>query len=307
MKPICLFLLFFVNIFSSGCQTDHKSADRLMNIGYYLSAPDRVYVLPEALQEISGITEIDAALIACIQDEHETVFIHDLNKNETIRQLNVGDSGDYEGIARVDKTLYILRSDGVLSEITNYESNKFKRTTYSTGIPWKDNEGFCYDQKNNRLLIAPKETPGKDSGNKKLRFIYGFSLNSKKLIVDPVFKFDLDVIERFALENNIKVPMKGKKKEKKEPDIKLQITAIGIHPVTGRLFALSGAERLLFVFDMNGNIGYIEKLDSDLFRQPEGITFMKNGDMYISNEGKKKSATLVRVSYKPATDSKPGQ
>ena len=306
MKTICLFLLFSMNLFTCGCQTNSKSTDRLMNIGYDLSTPDRVYFLPQDLLEISGITEVDAALIACIQDEHETVFFYDLNKNEIVRQFNIGDNGDYEDIARVGRVLYILRSDGVISEVTDYASGKIKRTVHETNIPWKDNEGFCYDQLNNRLLIAPKETPGKDSGNKKLRFIYGFSLNSDKLIKDPVFEFDVDVIENFALVNNIKVPMKGKKNEGKKPDIELQISAIGIHPITGRLFALSGAEKLLFVFDMNGNIEYIQKLKPDLFRQPEGITFMNNGDMFISNEGKKKPATLIRFNYKPAADEKPG-
>jgi len=307
MKTICLFLLFSMNLFTCGCQTNSKRTDRLMNIGYDLSAPDRVYFLPQDLLEISGITEVDAALIACIQDEHETVFFYDLNKNEIVRQFNIGDNGDYEDIARVGRVLYILRSDGVISEVTDYASGKIKRTVHETNIPWKDNEGFCYDQLNNRLLIAPKETPGKDSGNKKLRFIYGFSLNSDKLLNDPVFTFDVDLLESFALSHNIKVPMKGKKNEEKKPDIELQMSAICIHPLTGRLFALSGAERLLFVFDLNGNVVYIERLKSDLFRQPEGITFMKNGDMFISNEGKKKPATLVRFNYKPAADEKPGQ
>ena len=48
---------------------------------------------------------------------------------------------------------------------------------------------------------------------------------------------------------------------------------------------------------MNGNIEYLERLDKDLFTQPEGITFMKNGDMFISNEGGKAEATLIRFNY----------
>ena len=273
-----------------------------MNIGYNLSVPDRVYILPEALKEISGMAETDTSAFACIQDEQEIVYIYDVNKSQIINQLNIGYYGDYEGIARVDKTLYILRSDGVLSEITNFETDQHKKTTYSTGIPWKDNEGICSDPKNNRLLIAPKETPEKHSGDKKKRFIYGFDLISKKLINEPVLIFDLKEIERFALENRINVPMKDKKKGGgKEPDIKFRMSAIEIHPITGRLFVLSSIDKLLFVFNMKSEIEYMERLNPDLFNQPEGITFMNNGDLYISNEGKKKSPTLVQFRYKPPT------
>jgi len=91
---------------------------------------------------------------------------------------------------------------------------------------------------------------------------------------------------------------KGKKGEKEEPDIKLRISALGIHPVTNRLFVISGPERMFYVFDINGKIQYLRKLDNKQFPQPEGITFLKNGDMLISNEGTKDLATIVRFNYK---------
>jgi hypothetical protein len=204
-------------------------------------------------------------------------------------------------MARVNKTIYVLRSDGILTEIAGFDSDKFKRTTYPTNIPWKDNEGLCFDQKNNRLLIAPKEIPGKDSGYKDFRLIYAFNLSTKRPVSDPVLRLDLNAINKFALDNKIKVPMKDKKGgNEEEPDIKLQISAIGIHPVTGSLFILSGPERLIFVFDIKGRILFLERLSSDLFRQPEGITFMKNGDMFISNEGKGRAPSLVRFNFRTA-------
>lgn len=290
-----------MTLFAFHDQRDNKITKSGLSIGYNLSVPYKVYILPKALQEISGMAETDTSAFACIQDEKEIVYIFDINKSQVIKQFNLGYIGDYEGIARVDKTLYILRSDGALSEITNFETDQPARTTYLTGIPWKDNEGICSDPNNNRLLIAPKATPEKKSGNKKKRFIYGFDLISKKLIDEPVLIFDLDEIERFAFENKIKVPMKDKNKGGgKEPDIKFRMSAIEIHPITGRLFVLSSIDRLLFVFNMKGEIEYIEKLKSDLFNQPEGITFMKNGDLYISNEGSKKSPTLVRFKYEPS-------
>ena len=299
MKQYFLSLLLATNIFPSCGQTENKINGPINSIGYNLTSPDKVYLLPGILREISGITEIDASSIACVQDEHETIYIYDINKNQIVKQIFTGYSGDFEGIARVNKTIYVLRSDGVLTEIAGFDSDKFKRGTYPTNIPWKDNEGLCFDQRNNRLLIAPKEIPGKNSGYKDFRLIYAFNLSTKKPVSEPVFRIDLNAVNKFTLDNKIKVPMKGNKdKKNEEPDIKFQASAIGIHPLTGRLFVLSGPERLLFAFDMKGHIVFMERLSGDLFNQPEGITFMKNGDMFISNEGKEKAPTLVRFNYK---------
>ena len=297
-------LLMIFPLVSCG-QSGNKVSTQKLNIGYDLSSPDRVYILPTNLTEISGITELDGSTIACVQDEHETVYIYDINKNQTVRQIFTGYDGDYEGITRVNKTIYILRSDGVLTEIAGYDTEKFKRTTWQTNIPWQDNEGLCYDPKNNRLLIAPKEIPKKDSGQKDFRLVYSFNLATKKLSPDPVLRLNLEEIKKFALDNKVKVPMKDKKKGgKEEPDIKFQVSAIGIHPVTGKLFVISGPERILFVFDMKGKIVFMERLSGDMFRQPEGITFMKNGDMFISNEGKEKAPTLVRFNYNQVASGK---
>jgi uncharacterized protein YjiK len=309
MKKSWLLLLILTCIFAS-CDQHHKNKKSkvpLMDIGYNLSAPDRVYNLPKKLKEISGITELDSSRIACIQDEREIVFIYDLNSGQITRTIDCGYKGDYEGIARVGSVLYILRSDGEITEIQNFETDKSVRSNFHSGIPWKDNEGLCYDPTNKSLLITSKEIPGKGSENRDKRFIYGFNLTSNKPVREPVFTIDLSSIDSFALANNIKVPMEDKKKGKKKvPDIRFQVSDLAIHPVTGRLFLLSSADKLLFVLNMKNEIEHIERLDPDLFGQPEGITFMKNGDLYISNEGKGKSATLVRFNYSPIEVRKPG-
>jgi hypothetical protein len=298
----CFLSLFFVNILSCGNSTDKSShsADikSVKTIGYNLSDPDKTIILPHILFEVSGITLIDSSSVACIQDENGIIFIFDLFKNEIKKQLHFHRDGDYEGVTRVDKTIYILRSDGVLFEILNYGSSDFTKKIFSTGIPAKDNEGLCYDQKNYRLLIAPKSNIGKGSEYDNIRVIYGFDLKSGTLMKEHVFDFDLSVIKRFASDNKAILPVKRKKKARvREPEIKFRPSAIGIHPITNKLFVLSGIEKMLFVFDMNGTIEYMEKLNPDIFNMPEGITFFKNGDMLISNEGQNKYPTLLRFNY----------
>ena len=291
---ILLILNFFYNI--SQADNDENISHKLP--GYNLSSPDKIYKLPYILKEISGITELDDNSIACIQDEDGILFIYDLIEGQISKQSVFYGKSDFEGIARADRTIYVIRSDGMLFEIDNYETKDLTPSYLPTGIKDADIEGLCFDKKDNRLLIAPKNITVKGAINKDKRFIYAFDLKAKRLIEQPAFIFDLADIKKFARENKVKVKMeKSSKKDKKVPVIEFRTSAIGINPVTKRLFVISGVEKLLFVFDMSGKIEYIGKLDSDIYNQPEGITFLMNGDMLISNENKNNFPTIVRLNY----------
>src|SRR5690349_937816 len=82
--------------------------------GYDLNKPKSTFILPDTLREISGITRIDDNTIACIQDENGILFIYDITKNSIKEQYKFNIDGDYEGITRVNNSIYILQSDGVL-------------------------------------------------------------------------------------------------------------------------------------------------------------------------------------------------
>jgi hypothetical protein len=297
-------ILFITLLSIFGCKFKNSNqniqtfeAGRNFNpVGYDLSNPDKIDVLPAILHEISGITEIDDSNIACIQDENGILVFYDLSKSIISKNFVFHGDGDYEGIARAGNTIFVLRSDGTLYEIPDYKSAGYTSISYKTEIPAKDNEGLCYDKKNNWLLIGPKSNIEGKKKNK--RAIYGFSLETKKLLEKPVVKFDLEAIKEYAIENKLDFALTNKGKEESEPKIELRTSALGIHPVTNKLFLISGVEQILFVFNLNGTLEYMEKLDPSLFNQPEGITFLNNGDMLISNEGGSGNATLLRFNYK---------
>jgi hypothetical protein len=279
-----------------GCSPSFTNSEK--TIGYKLSAPDARFILPDILREISGLTSIDSTSFACIQDENGILFIYDAIKNKIKTQYNFNTDGDYEEIARIGKTLYILQSDGTLFEISDYESKDFKITSFSSGIPAKNNEGLCYDLANNRLLIASKGRIDNRTEHKDKRVIYGFDLKTKTLSEEPAFDFDLHAIKQFAISHNISLPTKTKKDgEKTESILKFRTSAICIHPFTKKLYLLSASDHLLFIFSMNGNIEHIEQLNPKLFNKAEGITFFENGDMLITNEGQDKKPTLLRFNY----------
>ena len=80
---------------------------------------------------------------------------------------------------------------------------------------------------------------------------------------------------------------------------KFQPSAAGIHPILNKLFIISSASSQLVICDLNGNPESVSELGENLFPQPEGLTFKRNGDMYISNEGVTSRSTILRFVYKP--------
>lgn len=270
-----------------------------IGLSYNFDVPASSLVLPPVLHEISGLAIIDTSTIACIQDENGILFFYDIKNNAIKQQFTFGLNGDYEGITRVKNTLYVLRSDGVLFEITNYQSGKLKVKTYGTGIPATNNEGLCYDSLNNCLLIGAKGKINKDAINKDKRFIYAFSLATKTLSKEPVFSFNTVTINAFAKSRGIVLPTKQTKNGKfPERGFKLNTSEIAIHPVTGELYVLSAIDHCLFIFNMNGGIEKVEPLNSILFNKAEGLSFFPNGDLLVSNEGQMNKPTLLRFNYK---------
>ncbi len=276
--------------FLGGC----IKAQEVVNPKYDLSKPDAVFQLPDVLKEISGLTEIDSSAFACVQDENGILFIYDAVSNKIKQQYTFTIDGDYEGIARVGKTIYVLRSDGALYEIENYLAENIRVRSYTTGIPAGNNEGLCYDREMNRLLIACKSKVGEGPENKDKRFVYAFDLKTKKLTPAPAFVFDLDVVKKFAKEKKLPIPTRMGKGQVSEPVIKLRTSAIAIHPHTGKLYLLSAVDHLLCVFDRKGNLEQMELLDPAKFNKAEGVTFFGNGDMLITNEGQQGKPSLLR-------------
>ncbi len=303
--PIFLSHIIISFIVLSGCGTATESTIQkpddksISTIGYDFNNPDDIFFLPAVLHEISGITVFDSSSVACVQDENGIIFIYDLDKKAILRYITFFGNGDYEGIAKADGIFYVLKSNGTLYKISDLNRSIPPYEIRLKGIPHKDNEGLCYDKKNHRLLISPKDNTGSDSKAEVKQGLYEYDLNTGVLNADPIIEFKLSGIKEFAVSNVVFEPVEfNNKGEPKKPDISFNPSAIAVHPVTGVLYLLSAADRMLFVFSLNGEIEYMVRLKPDLFKQAEGITFFENGDMLISNEGQNGSATLLRFDYR---------
>jgi hypothetical protein len=292
MKKYPVFILFGIVLFAVLVATAILLNKRDVSLGYDFSEPNETIVLPDVLDEASGIAIEDNHQVVCVQDENGILFQFDTKRQEIVAQNHFGEDGDYEGVCRIGPFSYILRSDGVLFEVEEQVMETFELRTeegavevdglhvikYVLDLPTNENEGLCFDKKNNRLLIISREQSPHTKTNE--RVVYAFDLAEKQLSKQPAFTLN---------------PFSGK--FKKPSDLSFRPSELALHPITGELYVLSSKDHALFVFSPAGKIKTIQRLNPTIFTKPEGIAFMENGDVYISNEGKHDKPTLLLFRY----------
>jgi len=242
--------------------------------------------MPPELEEISGIAYISKNKIACVQDEDGIIFIYNLATELVDKTIDFAKAGDYEALAIVDSTAYVMNSNGLLHKIQNFMGPSFNGEQFQTPFSGKNNmESLTADTINNRLLMAVKD---KDPNSDSYKGIYGFDLDSKEVLMDPIFKIQLnDPI--FKLPNS---DDDGGSKDAFYP------SDIAINPLDGNIYVLEGKNPRLLILDPQGKAIGLHVLHKESFPQPEGITFAPDGTLYIANEGKKGMANILEVELK---------
>ncbi len=240
--------------------------------------------MPDALEEISGISWMEGTRIACVQDEDGIIFMYDLVTSKIIKQIKFGDSDDYEALAVMDSTVFIANSEGTIFEISDYLGTNMKVLKHDTFFNGKNNiEALTVDPKHNRLLLT---TRGDDPKSKTERGIYAFNLETRQMETKPVYTISQE--DPIFYENE-----PGKKKRKI-----FRASDIGVHPKNGNIFLLQANPPLLLELDASAKPIKIYYLNPEKFVQPEGLTFNPAGDLYISNEGRNGTANILQIELK---------
>ena len=262
---------------------------------YTFEKPDVFIELPNELKEISGITLFDEDHLAAVQDERGKIYKIHIQTGELVEDDRFEDDGDFEDLVRIEDTFFILRSDGDIFEATGWPVKKKDTKKYETFLDAKhDTEGIAYDDKNSRLLIACKEYPGK--GLKDQRAIYAFDLITRTMVKEPAFTIDLGRLSELVPEHPLNKSIRRLVGPLMESS-SFKPSAIAIHPHTSHLFVLSSVQKLLVALTPQGDIDALWPLSDKLFKQPEGLTFLPNGDLFISNEGAGDKANYIRFNY----------
>jgi len=250
--------------------TNCTPADKLKDsyTEYDLHNPDK-FNMPESLFEISGITfnKGQSDTVYAVQDEDGKVFrlAWDVKVQ---KHTKFAKKGDFEDLSIVSNEVIILKSNGMLysfplAETSFEEAENVKE--YKKLLPKGEYEGMYGDEKTGSIYIICKNCAADDSK----KSVTGYIVDLKSPENVQTFSIDVDQIKTIT----------GKVERGFRP------SALARNPINGNWYIVSAVNKMLVIADGNWNVKNAVPLSSNMFTQPEGIAFDKEGNMYISNEG----------------------
>lgn len=248
--------------------------------GYDLGAPVK-FVLGEMLREISGITFLRGNQDTVYAIEDETGGLYSFHLGGGVHRWHFGGHGDYEDVTVLsDNEFVVLRSDGSLFIFPVGARSKKMVRAYQHILPPGEYEGLFGD-KDGKLIAMCKNCGIDDQSKEVSAYVLGYDAN-----------------HTLGVRDHFKIVVPGEKLTSIHKHIKFHPSCLARHPLTGDWYVVSSVNKVLIVFDGRWQVREMFALDSTLFKQPEGLAFDREGNMYISNEGGEGRANVLLFRYK---------
>ncbi len=288
MYPLLFPFLFF--LFS--CVEGEKASPKLLGkeLPYDLVQEGQKHVLGFELEEISGLSWDGEDMLACIQDEEGIIYRFDLKKDKVTERIKFKKSGDYEGIERIGSEYYVVKSSGKLFKVIPKGTEPAIVEEIENSFTAENNiEALGLDFEENRLLLGTKGKGSIKGEDFKGKGVYGIDPVAEKPKLKYLFNIPRSEINHFL------------KPHEDELRGGYGISGIALHPLEKTVFVISSEGEFLLVLDRSGQIITFAELPRKKFKQPEGICFSPDGDLFISNEGRGGNGNILHFKYKPKT------
>lgn len=270
-RPLCAGFTLLFAFFASCASRSGKSFVPAMP--GYNDKLHEVYILKKDLLEVSGIVHLGGLRFAAINDEDGELFFTDL-ENDSIVKYRFKGKGDYEDLAKVGDTYFVLESSGDLIELD--ESYSAQQTYKFPGKHMEFEALIHYPDKKKLVMIVKDQ-------KKRVDGIFAFSFDLTRKEFDPEPFFSISFKEVFTVLTNYNTECKP--------------SSAAINPVNKKLYIIASVGKVILQCSPEGKLEEIYKLNPTHFSQPEGISFASNGDMFISNEGAEGKATILKFPY----------
>lgn len=229
----------------------------------------RQWKLPKRLREISGLALTPDERLLAVADEKAVVYELDYQEGKIIKSFAFGDPvvrGDFEGIAVLDDTVWLMTSDGLLfaaKEGPDGRSVRYRKFDTGHG-DYCELEGLAQDRAAATLMLACKEAKSKK--NELMIFVWSVSNDGIEHVRD------VTVPER-SITGII---------DKK----RISPSGIALDPQTGDWVVVAARQDALFRLTANGALSKAIILEKKgRHKQAEGIEITRDGRMLIADEG----------------------
>ncbi len=247
-------------------------------------APDRSdqddfqqWKLPKRLREISGLALTPDERLLAVADEKAVVYELDYQEGKIIKSFALGDPvvrADFEGIAVLDDTVWLMTSDGLLfAAAEGPDGRSVRYQKYDTGHgDYCELEGLAQDRAAETLLLACKEARSK--------------------------KNDLMIFEWSASNDGIEHVRSVTVPERSITGIidkkRLNPSGIAVDPQTGEWVLVAARQDALVRLTTDGALSEAIILEKKgRHKQAEGIELTRDGRLLIADEGGKGRARLA--------------
>ena len=277
MKASFLALMLY-----SSCQSAATNTSADQSQGERHDLKQRVEItLPQDLLEVSGQTFLgnDAIRLYMIQDENGILYKYNLETKTIEEKIQFAGDADYEDISTDEQYFYVLQSNGHVYRFPVNASGAVQSEIFKNLIPKAEYESMYYHQADKKLYILCKSC----KGDRKQQQSTGYILETNA-------SGDLVLAGQFAIDLNKAQAIHSKFPKTFEP------SAMSYYEQEGEWYILSSIDKMILVTDKDFNPKRVMKFSRKDYEQPEGLSFDKQGNLYISSEaGEEKDAKLYII------------
>ena len=233
--------------------------------------------LPNRLNEISGLALAADGRLFAVADEAAIIYELDYDVGRLRKAFALGSPvvrGDFEGIAIVGDSFYLVTSDGEIFESGDgSDGAQLEFARHPTGLGERcEIEGLAGDPTRSRLLLVCKEAHGGDNA----LFVFAWSLAERRLLADGGIELPWrEIASRI-----------GKRR--------FNPSGIALAADGGSLLLVAARQRALAELTPAGRLVSALRLPLERrHRQPEGIELARDGRLLIADEGGSHRARLA--------------
>ena len=242
-------------------------------------------VLQSKMKEISGLEWVGKTQLLAIEDESSVIYSLAPDSGKILDEQKFAKNNDIEDIAWVNNVAWVLQSDGTLYEITSPLTKNAKTTKYDFPIEKKrDLEAMVVSENGDYLYVFCKSCKW-DNGTEEAS-VFRFNLALKQYESASFITLKREEIQKHFTNKD------------KEP-LEMKPAAVALHPIEKQFYVLSSTDKWLLITDLDFNPIAVYRLNPEIFKQPEGMTFDPEGNMYISNEARGGEPNILVFPYHP--------